>query len=462
MAKKDLDFILKKVKARIDESNTLRDELDRKTHEYSISTASVYKEFLSQLKGLIENIDNPGPSEVRRRKNALKVIVRDYVDFMFSALKSKRGASRSTRYVFSQGSNNESFAVTISSPSSSNTNIFAILRDIRRDESRGLPAVRKKILDQVFSGSSDRDVDRALYGSLDNATGVRSGGLVQLGHDKAGSVSLRRKAQLLKEFQYKSNVDRLLTGTSISKETRAEINLAVRTFATSSYNTLKDFSVVVKLTEESAFRNQRDAAGEKAFLRALTKEIRSTLKNEVDFFNQRGSPSATEIVRNRLINTAIKAGAKAKKPTAIKNSKNKASTKIQGKTTRSRSKETVSVTVPTLSQDREPNANWLRLIPIINARLTDKVMQNMKAPRLVNRTGRFAQSARVTRVEETPQGHPSFVFDYERDPYNVFDRRVGRAPWNTPQRDPRALVDQSVREIVRDMAIGRFFTRREQ
>jgi hypothetical protein len=87
-------------------------------------------------------------------------------------------------------------------------------------------------------------------------------------------------------------------------------------------------------------------------------------------------------------------------------------------------------------------------------------MQNMKNPRLINRTGRFAQSARVVNVEQTSQGFPSFVFDYERDPYDVFDRTLGRSPWNTAQRDPRALVDLSVREIVREMAIGRFYTRR--
>jgi hypothetical protein len=84
----------------------------------------------------------------------------------------------------------------------------------------------------------------------------------------------------------------------------------------------------------------------------------------------------------------------------------------------------------------------------------------MRLPSLVNRTGRFAQSAEVVRIEETREGFPSFVFNYERDPYDVFDRTLGRAPWNTPERDPRALVDKSVREIVREMAINRFYTRR--
>jgi hypothetical protein len=108
----------------------------------------------------------------------------------------------------------------------------------------------------------------------------------------------------------------------------------------------------------------------------------------------------------------------------------------------------------------QQSRNWLQLLPMINSRLTDTVAKNMGSPRLNFRSGRFAQSAKVVNVEQTPQGFPSFVFDYERDPYDVFDRTLGRSPWNTPQRDPRALVDVSVREIVREMAIGRFFTRR--
>ena len=37
---------------------------------------------------------------------------------------------------------------------------------------------------------------------------------------------------------------------------------------------------------------------------------------------------------------------------------------------------------------------------------------------------------------------------------------VGEAPWATPERDPRKLIDRSIREIATKLAIGRFFTRR--
>lgn len=464
MAKKDLDIILRKVRDQIDASNNLRDELDRQSHEYSVSTPQVYREFLRQLNDLINAIDSPNKEEIRRRKDALRGITKSYVEYMYASLKSKQSSSRTTRYVFSSGSNKNNFIVTISSPRKSNVNIFGILKDIRRDNTKGLPGVRSQILRDIFNSSTDLTVDKALFGALDKNTGVRSGGLVQLGHDKAGSVSIRRKAQLLKQFQYSSNIDKLLTGTKISKEVRAEINLAVSTFARSSYSTLKDFSLVVKLKEESAFRNQGDAAKEKSFLRALTKEVQDTLKKEVDFFNQRGSPSAMDIVKNRLITGAIKAGARGK-VLPLKDSKSKSSIKINQKTVRSKGSETIKANVPRAAKDvsrdvDSSNKNWFQLLPLINAKLTDQVMKNMRVPRLQNRTGRLAQSAKVINVEQTPQGSPSFVFDYERNPYDVFDRTKGAPPWNTPQRDPRALVDLSVRQVVREMAIDRFFTRR--
>jgi hypothetical protein len=36
----------------------------------------------------------------------------------------------------------------------------------------------------------------------------------------------------------------------------------------------------------------------------------------------------------------------------------------------------------------------------------------------------------------------------------------GATPWATPERDPRNVIDRSIREIAAEMAIGRFFTRR--
>jgi len=38
---------------------------------------------------------------------------------------------------------------------------------------------------------------------------------------------------------------------------------------------------------------------------------------------------------------------------------------------------------------------------------------------------------------------------------------MGKPPWADSHRDPRQLIDASIREIAAEMAIGRFYTRRE-
>ena len=37
----------------------------------------------------------------------------------------------------------------------------------------------------------------------------------------------------------------------------------------------------------------------------------------------------------------------------------------------------------------------------------------------------------------------------------------GQTPWASPERDPRQVIDRSIREIAAQFAIGRFYTRRE-
>ena len=100
------------------------------------------------------------------------------------------------------------------------------------------------------------------------------------------------------------------------------------------------------------------------------------------------------------------------------------------------------------------------LMAILNSKLPQTVARNMGPPGLENQTGRFASSVRVTDVSRTAQGFPSVGYDYRRNPYQVFETGSGRAPWATPDRDPRKLIDASIREIAAQFAIGRFYTRR--
>jgi hypothetical protein len=102
----------------------------------------------------------------------------------------------------------------------------------------------------------------------------------------------------------------------------------------------------------------------------------------------------------------------------------------------------------------------LQMVVQLNKELPDTVRKNMKSPALVNRSGRFADSVKVTEVTQTPKGYPSIGYTYRRNPYQVFEEGIGKEPWADGDRDPRKLIDKSIREIAQQMAIGRFFTRR--
>ena len=103
--------------------------------------------------------------------------------------------------------------------------------------------------------------------------------------------------------------------------------------------------------------------------------------------------------------------------------------------------------------------NPLQMIAMINKELPKTVMDNMGAPRLENQTGRFARSVRVTDIVQTPKGFPSIGYTYQRNPYQVFEEGSS-GPWANGHRDPRQLIDQSIREIAVQFAMGRLYTRR--
>ncbi len=99
----------------------------------------------------------------------------------------------------------------------------------------------------------------------------------------------------------------------------------------------------------------------------------------------------------------------------------------------------------------------LNMMVMMNRQLPQTVRKNMRAPGLENRTGRFAASTRVTDIVATPQGFPSVGYTYDKFPYQTFEPGYAQGD---PDRDPRKVIDASLREIAVQFAIGRFYTRR--
>jgi len=99
----------------------------------------------------------------------------------------------------------------------------------------------------------------------------------------------------------------------------------------------------------------------------------------------------------------------------------------------------------------------ITLAALINQKLPETVAKNMRLPGLQYRSGRFAQSARVTDVTETSQGYPSIGYTYQKNPYQTFETGFKQG---STERDPRKLIDRSIREIAAGLLVGRFYTRR--
>ena len=112
-----------------------------------------------------------------------------------------------------------------------------------------------------------------------------------------------------------------------------------------------------------------------------------------------------------------------------------------------------------VTKAKQSTVSMAALIGLMNARINYVVASNMGEPRLENRTGSFASSVRITDIVTTRKGFPSVGYTYQRNPYQVFESTSG-SRFASIERDPRALIDTSIREIAAELAVGRLYTRR--
>ena len=75
----------------------------------------------------------------------------------------------------------------------------------------------------------------------------------------------------------------------------------------------------------------------------------------------------------------------------------------------------------------------------------------MTSPRLQYQTGRFAGSVKVLNVTRNKRA-PTVQYTYQRYPYEKFE--------SDQDRDPKQLIDVSIREIAAKLMMGKFHTQR--
>lgn len=329
---------------------------------------------------------------------------------------------------------------------------------------RTATTIKKKIVDELL-GDLSKESRALISRKIDRGHGTEGG-------DAVSTLQIAQAAQSASTLGVKFEDIPGLEDYLISEMEQKEIDLTelevVKSVST-EYSTLVTKKgdlrarYVPKVTLQDWASNQGlDAKTEKFILTTLRKFFENP---SLGLENMSGSPSIVDKVemaltdgytkldkRNKNVRAKIaKKGNYYTKQNKVAKSgslKNKAS--IKDRTTKA-SKPQVS------SRVGSSELSVTKLLGYLNARINTRIIDNMNEPQLVNRTGRFASSVKVVNVIKTPQGYPSIAYTYQRNPYETFEQgnRLGSI-----HRDPRRLIDFTIREIAAEIITGRLYTRR--
>ena len=212
----------------------------------------------------------------------------------------------------------------------------------------------------------------------------------------------------------------------------------------------------------------QETKNRKAVLTNILEDARKlSVEQGQEILYLKGSDSFVDIKRKKLLKKVTNEFARGKavvilkEDTKVKSGKSKVTKKNKVKSSGLNSLALTATSGPSAQRKTKKGvaSSPLTLIKMFNAKLPQKVEENMQAPRLESRSGRFASSVRVVDVTTTAKGYPSFGYTYQRSPYGVYESTSG-SRFASVERDPRRLIDSSMRELAAEMALGRFFTRR--
>lgn len=358
---------------------------------------------------------------------------------------------------------------------------YGVISDSKSRERGALRLALTEVFKEFFSEVDDNIIGERIggkakgKGSVDSLTGYN------LGHGEygapvigvtAGSIKadLDRNQSLTKE--QKERVNKVFEDP---KYANLKLNILHTNHFTKNGKLRKDYVLVLSL--QSAKENLEDASqsigdnlSEADLQRELIRDVTS-LKNLVE---GEGSTPIGEMVRQSILKSLTRSkyvrGNKNTKENFKETSRgeNKKRLKYQpkgetvitsGSLMNSIKKRDIAPK-PSTKKSRQQQTSPLYLLKQINARLPQKVSENMEPPALENRTGRFAASVRAVDVNRTRMGYPSIGYTYQKNPYQIYETSTGKRPWSSLERDPRTLIDRSIREIAAELQLGRFYTRR--
>ena len=94
----------------------------------------------------------------------------------------------------------------------------------------------------------------------------------------------------------------------------------------------------------------------------------------------------------------------------------------------------------------------MQAIAMFNASLEEAIRDNMGSPALNYQTGRFAESVKVLSITPSMGTSGIIQYAYRKDPYQLYE--------GDGMRDPRLLIDKTLREQAAELALGKFTTQR--
>ena len=294
---------------------------------------------------------------------------------------------------------------------------------------------------------------------------VNSGNFLDFGH-RSGSAVVEQQTQRARDnFQ---GAIRTRNEESSDQITDKDLkNLGLKVFFRKK-GTLERDILEVGIEASKINRGKKSELELKGNLIEQLENAIKKLDTSKSFAKRPGSDTRVETEAKKIIKT-FDEGIKRRKNVKVKSRdfKPKLSNSSVSKTLKSKAKKGTnkkaklsSLGLKRVELKEGSASSTIALAALINQKLPETVRGNMGVPGLQNRTGRFANSARVTDVTTTSQGFPSIGYTYQKRPYQVFEQGAGKFPWASKDRDPRVVIERSIREIAAELLTGRFYTRR--
>ncbi len=420
-------------------------------HEFTVSAEDIIEEVTKEMQFREQKKKLSGQTNTIIRKEVRKMCKVLFLEF--NPKRFDRGGRKHTVVSEFKGSPTN-FTFILGSKPERRANIFNQFKRIKQKAQRPLIAALNKKLKQLNKGRKEESQAELITAQK---------GFLDLGHAKDSSVSMQRsKVAMETLWKLEGNSTMSPLAMKVIQEVMDQITFEI------SKEDLGPPVDTIKVGMESKKINRASTSEEKKEVLELNKILLAACERLADqWVYIEGSDSSITKRQKIVVEDFVgplrgKKGIKVKTiNTKVKKSTGKGSIKSRkAKATAVAFKDTDKTKLAPQGKARKGvSSSPLALIKMINQKLPETVRKNMQEPALQSQTGRFAESVRVTDVIQTPKGYPSFGYTYQKNPYEVFELGKGRAPWATPERDPRQLIDKSIREIAADFAIGRFYTR---